>query len=64
MSASYGNRMVESNSNNLREAVIADVSLRSSACDCWTRQMKNAAGDLQMAPLLNVSVTLQEVCTP
>jgi len=40
--------MVDSNSNTLRDVMKADISLGySGASNCWTRQMKNAFGDLQ-----------------
>jgi hypothetical protein len=40
--------MVESNSNTLRNVMKAIISLGSSgASNCWTRQMKDAFGDLQ-----------------
>jgi hypothetical protein len=40
--------MVDSNSNILRDVMKADISLGSSgASNCWTRQMKDAFGDLQ-----------------
>ena len=40
--------MVNSNSNNSRDVMKADISLGSSgASNCWTRQMKDAFGDLQ-----------------
>jgi len=40
--------MVDSNSNILRDVMKADISLgNSGASNCWTRQMKNAFGDLQ-----------------
>ena len=40
--------MVDSNSNNLRDVMKADISLgNSGASNCWTRQMKDAFGDLQ-----------------
>jgi hypothetical protein len=39
--------MVDSNSNTLCDAMKADISLGSSgASNCWTRQMKDAFGDL------------------
>jgi hypothetical protein len=42
------NRMVDSNSITLRDVMKADISLgNSGASDCWTRQMKDAFGDLQ-----------------
>ena len=40
--------MVNSNSNTLRDVMTADTSLENScASNCWTRQMKDAFGDLQ-----------------
>ena len=40
--------MVNSNSNTLRDVMKADISLGDSgASNCWTRQMKDAFGDLQ-----------------
>jgi hypothetical protein len=40
--------MVDSNSNTLRDVMKADISLgNSGASNCWTRQMKDAFGDLQ-----------------
>ena len=40
--------MVNSNSNNSRDVMKADISLGSSgASNCWTRQMKDALSDLQ-----------------
>jgi len=40
--------MVDSNSNTLRDIMKADISLgNSGASTCWTRQMKDAFGDLQ-----------------
>ena len=41
--------MVESNSNTLRDVMKADISLGNSGASyyCWTRQMKDAFGDLQ-----------------
>jgi hypothetical protein len=40
--------MVNSNSNTLRDVMKADISLgNSGASNCWTRQMKDAFGDLQ-----------------
>jgi hypothetical protein len=40
--------MVDSNSNTLRDVMKADISLgNSGAFNCWTRQMKDALGDLQ-----------------
>jgi hypothetical protein len=40
--------MVDSNSNALRDIMKADISLgNSGASNCWTRQMKDAFGDLQ-----------------
>ena len=40
--------MVDSNSNTLRDVMKADISLgNSGASYCWTRQMKDAFGDLQ-----------------
>ena len=40
--------MVDSNSNTLRDVMKADISLgNSGASNCWTRQMKDALGDLQ-----------------
>jgi hypothetical protein len=39
--------MVDSNSNTLRNVMKADNSLGySGASHCWTRQMKDAVGDL------------------
>ena len=44
----FWNRMVDSNSNTLRDVMKADISLGDSgASNCWTRQMKDASGDLQ-----------------
>jgi len=44
----FWNRMVDSNSNTLRYVMKADISLgNSGASNCWTRQMKDAFGDLQ-----------------
>ena len=44
----FWNRMVDSNSNTLRDVMKADISLgNSGASNCWTRQMKDAFGDLQ-----------------
>ena len=40
--------MVDSNSNTLRDVMKADIPLgNSDASNCWTRQMKDAFGDLQ-----------------
>ena len=40
--------MVDSNSNTLRDVMKAYISLgNSGASNCWTRQMKDAFGDLQ-----------------
>jgi len=40
--------MVDSNSNTLRDVMKADISLKNSgASNCWTKQMKDAFGDLQ-----------------
>ena len=40
--------MVDSNSNTLRDVMKADISLgNSGASNCWTRQMKDAFGNLQ-----------------
>jgi len=40
--------MVDSNSNTLCDVMKADISLgNSGASNCWTRQMKDAFGDLQ-----------------
>ena len=40
--------MVDSNSNTLRDVMKADISLgNSGASNCWTRQMKDALGDMQ-----------------
>ena len=37
----FCNRMVDSNSNTLRDVIKADISLgNSGASNCWTRQMK------------------------
>ena len=39
--------MVSSNSNTLHDVIKADISLgNSGASNCWTRQMKDAFGDL------------------
>jgi len=44
----FWNRIVDSNSNTLRDVMKADISLgNSGASNCWTRQMKDAFGDLQ-----------------
>ena len=46
----FWNRMVDSNSNSLRDVMKADDSLASGdsgASNCWTKQMKKAFGDLQ-----------------
>ena len=44
----FWNRMVDSNSNSLRDVMKADISIgNSGAFNCWTRQMKDAFGDLQ-----------------
>ena len=44
----FWNRMVNSNSNTLRDVMKADIPLgNSDASNCWTRQMKDAFGDLQ-----------------
>jgi hypothetical protein len=44
----FWNTMVDSNSNTLRDVMKADNSLgNSGASNCWTRQMKDAFGDLQ-----------------
>jgi hypothetical protein len=44
----FWNRMVDSNSNTLRDVMKADIFLgNSGASNCWTRQMKDAFGDLQ-----------------
>ena len=41
-------RMFNSNSNILRDVLKADTSLGNfGASKCWTRQMKDAIGDLQ-----------------
>ena len=40
--------MVHSKSNTLRDVMKADISLgNSGAFNCWTRQMKDALGDMQ-----------------
>ena len=40
--------MVGSNSNTLHDVIKADISLgNSGASNCWTRQIKDAFGDLQ-----------------
>ena len=40
--------MVDSNSNTLRDVMKAATSLMNSgASNCWTRQIKDAFGDLQ-----------------
>jgi len=39
--------MVDSNSNTLRDVLKADISLGESGANCWTRQLKDAFGDLQ-----------------
>jgi hypothetical protein len=40
--------MVESNSNTSCDVMKADISLgNSGASNCWTRQMKDAIGELQ-----------------
>jgi hypothetical protein len=40
--------MVSSNSNTLHDVIKADISLgNSGASNCWTRQIKDAFGDLQ-----------------
>ena len=40
--------MVDLNSNTLRDVMKADIFLGiSGASNCWTRQMKDAFGDLQ-----------------
>jgi len=42
------NRMVDSNSKTLCDVMKADIFLgNSGASNCWSRQMKNAFGDLQ-----------------
>jgi len=47
-SAVNRNRMVDSNINTLRDVIKADISLENSGASiCWTRQMKDAFGDLQ-----------------
>jgi hypothetical protein len=44
----FCSRMVHSNSNTLRDVMKADISLgNSGASKCWTKQMKDAFGDLQ-----------------
>ena len=44
----FWNRMVSSNSNTLHDVIKADISLgNSGASNCWTRQIKDAFGDLQ-----------------
>ena len=44
----FWNRIVDSNGNTLRDVIKADNSLgNSGASNCWTRQMKDAFGDLQ-----------------
>ena len=44
----FRNRIVDSNSNTLRDVMKADISLgNSGASNCWTSQMKDAFGDLQ-----------------
>ena len=40
--------MVDSNSNTLRDVMKADISLGNcGASNCWTKQMKDAFGDMQ-----------------
>jgi len=44
----FWNRMVDSNRNTLRDVMTADNSLgNSGASNFWTRQMRDAFGDLQ-----------------
>ena len=44
----FWNRIVDSNSNTLRDVMKADISLgNSGASNFWTRQMKDAFGVLQ-----------------
>jgi len=44
----FWNRMVDSNSNTLRDVMKADIPLGNyGASNYWTRQMKDAFGDLQ-----------------
>ena len=46
--SNFGTRMVDSNSNTLSDVMKADISLgNSGTSNCWTRQMKDAFGDLQ-----------------
>jgi hypothetical protein len=48
--------MVDSNSNTLRNVMKADMSLgKSGAYNCWTRQIKDAFGDLQNDTVPQVS---------
>ena len=47
--------MVDSNSNTLRDVMKADISLgNSGASNCWTRQMKDAFGDLHNGTVYTV----------
>ena len=48
--------MVSSNSNTtLRDVLKADISLgNSGASNCWTRQMKDAFGDLHNGTVYTV----------
>ena len=44
----FWNRIVNLNSNTLRDVMKADISLgNSGASNYWTRQMEDAFGDLQ-----------------
>ena len=44
----FWNRIVNLNSNTLRDVMKADIFLgNSGASNCWTRQMKDAFGNLQ-----------------
>ena len=48
--------MVDSNSSTLRDVMKADISLgNSGASNCWTRQMKDAFGDLQNGTFTEVT---------